>query len=331
MKREKNSNSGFTLVELIIAMAILSFLMTAVVAFMSAGVYSFRKAKADVSVHNGAQAVYNEMTEATMQANDVVILAYKNEGTTLIDFTVPGSDIDPAVKLSTDPCYFVKDDSVKDRFMKTAEYKANPAYTFEYYKDLDPETVLYVKSIITERGMNIDINDCYKVSGLNKYYDGFAIEAGETGDSTMMEINSIKLPGTSEPRKDYNGNVVYDTTDSMRSIYDFDGNKMYYQRKYQYMIKRNDYLNFDISTFLTGSATGDNLKNYLFSDSFSYVKLNDTESITGIIAKVNADAGTIYFDFKFNDKNMTYASYGVSQIRNSYVLKPKGSRVDKSE
>ena len=76
MKRKINSNSGFTLIELIIALAMLAFIMISVSSFLSSGMLSFRKAKADISVHNSAQDTYNQIVDSAIQANDIVICGY---------------------------------------------------------------------------------------------------------------------------------------------------------------------------------------------------------------------------------------------------------------
>lgn len=326
-RKTRNSDSGFTLIELIIAMAILAFLMTAIASFMSAGVFSYKKAKADVSVHNSAQAVYNEVTGVTMQSNKLVILAYINEGTESVDFSVPGDDISATVKLSADPYYIVKDEATMDEFKKTAEYKNNTSYDYKLYSDIDKETELYVLSIISEKGMDIEMDSCIpQVTGSNMYYDAFAKEINPTVSDNYKMIK-VSTDKTGANKSDKYGNPVYDTKDCLRSVFTFDGNNMYYQKKYQFSVLKNDYLNWDESVVTGGTpSAGDSIDNYIYSDSFSYVNMGTT-TISGIIAKADAKAGTVYFSFKFNDKNMTYETEGLTQIRNSYVLKPKSKRL----
>ena len=57
MKNKLKSNSGFTLIELIIAIAILAFLMTAVGSMMSSSVLTNRKAQADITVQDAAPTI----------------------------------------------------------------------------------------------------------------------------------------------------------------------------------------------------------------------------------------------------------------------------------
>ena len=332
---KKNKNSGFTLIELVIAMAMLAFIMTAVISFMASGIFSYKKAKADITVHNNAQNVYNEITDTTMSANSIVMLAYINDapGTTTVDFSYPDTDISADVKLASEPCYIVKDSAAEADFKKTAEYKERPNLQFKYYSDISPETELYIVKIIVECAENLDITECVpKVTGSYDYYDAFATEKASEGEGTQYKTIKPEKKADNSDRTDENGNIVYDTKDTVRKIYTFDGKYMFLKKKYQYMVLKNDYLNWDEASVTGGtpSTTADNMINYRFCESFSYVKLSDTETLTGIVAKVDADNATVYYELKFNDKNMTYDSQALPQIRNSYVLKPKGNKKTQS-
>lgn len=59
-----------------------------------------------------------------------------------------------------------------------------------------------------------------------------------------------------------------------------------------------------------------------FSNSISYVTTDD-ESLSGCVVNLNPDKGSLAVDLYFNDKNMTYTSLGMVNVRNSYVLKAK--------
>ena len=67
-----NKNSGFSLVELIIAIAVLAFLMLAVSSFMGSSVSQTRKEQVDVKLQTQAQETYSLITDTIMQANDIV-------------------------------------------------------------------------------------------------------------------------------------------------------------------------------------------------------------------------------------------------------------------
>jgi len=71
-----NKNSGFSLVELIIAIAVLAFLMLAVSSFMGSSVSQTRKEQVDVKLQTQAQETYSLITDTIMQANDIVMVGY---------------------------------------------------------------------------------------------------------------------------------------------------------------------------------------------------------------------------------------------------------------
>ena len=83
MKKNK-SNNGFTLIELVIAIAMLAFIMTAVSALMGSSILSFRKTRSNISIQNSAQSIYDKMSDDLMQAKRVVIYGY--ECSTDLDF-----------------------------------------------------------------------------------------------------------------------------------------------------------------------------------------------------------------------------------------------------
>ena len=89
--RRKQQNSGFSLIELIIALAVLAFLMLAVSSFMGSSVMQSKKARADVKMQTQSQEVYNLLTDSIMQANDILIVGYTASDDDDIDFAKPAS------------------------------------------------------------------------------------------------------------------------------------------------------------------------------------------------------------------------------------------------
>ncbi len=320
--RKSNSNSGFTLVELIIAMAILAFLMTAVCSLMSTGVFSFRKAKADITVTNTAQNTYNQLTDAIMEANNIVIYGYVNTGTASIDFSVPGSsDIPDGVNLSDSPAYYVRDAAQAEAFKETVEYKAGaPIY---YFSNLTPDTEIYVVEFITESAEDIDISLCKpSATEADKYYNYFSTDPVvqnryDTIERKMINVSDDPDMPVYTDSFDANHNWVYDKKDTVRTIYTFDENEMFLEKKYAYMYLKNDYCN--------DADPDQSMADHLYSSSISYVSPSATVNVTGCIMKVDAAAGAIEIDIKYNDKNMTFESKGFIETRNSYVIVPKGA------
>ncbi|MBR6173951.1 MAG: prepilin-type N-terminal cleavage/methylation domain-containing protein [Eubacterium sp.] len=73
MNRRGRDNRGVTLIELMIAIAILAMLMTAVIMMMSNNSVVYRKTKADINVQTTAQETYAALQDVIMQATDVKI------------------------------------------------------------------------------------------------------------------------------------------------------------------------------------------------------------------------------------------------------------------
>ena len=69
-------NKGFTLVELIVSIAILAFIILAVGGIMYSNNLIYRKEKADITVQGSAQDVYNKINEDIMQAKHIYLEGY---------------------------------------------------------------------------------------------------------------------------------------------------------------------------------------------------------------------------------------------------------------
>ncbi len=84
MNKKKVNNRGITLVELIVALAILAMLMTAVIMMMSNNSVIYRKTKADITVQTSALETFNALQDSIMQAKEIELTGYKvvTSGTT---------------------------------------------------------------------------------------------------------------------------------------------------------------------------------------------------------------------------------------------------------
>ncbi|MBE5945619.1 MAG: type II secretion system protein [Lachnospiraceae bacterium] len=306
MKRKIKSNGGFTLIELIIAMAVLAFLMTAVCAFMGSSVASYKKSKADISVHNSAQETYDQITDSIMQASDIYVLGYISaDGSDVLDFEISDRDAQGSVELK----YFVRDEAQKIALEAMPEYVSG--YPIEYFENVAAGSSIYVKELIIDTAVAIDMN----------YVGGYTPGATEftnnlTGEADIEIVQATsKVGGVDTPVYSDAGNPVYNINDTLRNIYSFDSDNLYYERKYAFMTELNDYYN--------SADADDTLINYTYSSSFSFLNLPDGTTVSGCTIVVDAENGSIGLDLNFSDKNMTYTTLGMVNIRNSYVLKAK--------
>lgn len=318
MKKKTKSNSGFTLIELVIAMAILAFLMTAISSFMGSGVLSFKKAKADITVHNSAQDTYNQLMDSIMQANDIIIYGYTVDLTPhadgspvidAVDFSENGADINAT--LNAGPTYYVRDMAQWNAFKLTTECKDSTA-TPVLFKDIPDGTVLYVKEIITDVSMPFDPTYATPKE-TDKYEDminGGVVEIKKQTHKVKKDDGTYESTGNVISSS---GDAVYTVNDTQRNIFSFDKENMYYEIRYSYMTSLDDY-------YVAGKSKSD----FLYTESLSYVE-DETSGInlTGCLVLVDAKNGAIDIDLLFNDKNMTYTTQGMVKFRNSYVLRAK--------
>lgn len=75
MGKIKKKNQGFSLIELLIAVTILSIVMIMVVQFMSTSSMAYRKQKKNLSVQTKAMATMEQVSDTLMQANYVRIMS----------------------------------------------------------------------------------------------------------------------------------------------------------------------------------------------------------------------------------------------------------------
>ena len=67
-------------------------------------------------------------------------------------------------------------------------------------------------------------------------------------------------------------------------------------------------------------------REHLYNKYFSYNTYESAgvgDAISGCVATINADDGTIGIDFYYHQSNMQYTTNGRVNTRNSYVLKPR--------
>jgi len=73
LKTKLKDDSGFTLVELIVALAIMALLMVGVIGLMSMNSASNKRLKADISVQSAAEDLSQSISDSVMQAQEVEV------------------------------------------------------------------------------------------------------------------------------------------------------------------------------------------------------------------------------------------------------------------
>ncbi|MBR1815748.1 MAG: type II secretion system protein [Lachnospiraceae bacterium] len=292
MNKKIKGNNGFTLIELVIAIAMLAFIMTAVSALMGSSVFSFRKSKANIAVQNTAQTTYDQLTDAIMQSKRVVIYGYIDESaTSKVDFADAKSGSD--VSGTYDAYYFVADEATQTLYGGDGSAKL--------FSDSSVEgKPIYVNKII------IDVSVPYtSITGA----DEVTVPDRLNNDAAVKIERAYVLDdsGNKNYLTDADGNNIYDTNDTVRYTYTFEDETLYREQEYS----------FNVADNYTFASDGKN--NCTYCDSIKYLK-NSDDSIEGCVVTVDSRNGALGLELHFDDKGLFYDVDGMVKIRNSNVL-----------
>jgi len=137
---KKRNNKGVTLVELLVSLTVLSVLMIAVIGFMTVFINIYRNRKRSRSIQQTAQSIYDNMSDAIMQADIIEIKGYTYSGSgekTEVDFTLDNGTIRGG---STEYAVYANTNTTS-----LSEFKCNVSYKGSKYKvtDIWNNTVYY--------------------------------------------------------------------------------------------------------------------------------------------------------------------------------------------
>lgn len=311
MNKKLNNNRGFTLIELIIAIAVLAFLMTAISSLMTSSLITNRKTQADIEVQTTAQETYNKIMDALMQAKSIYILGYTYPGTP--DFSKAGESAGGSPSYFVAGLYDEKTYAVRD---------AVGVLDVDATKD---DNKIAIVNELSLYGISANIGEVKffdELAGQDIYIKKLVVVTAETLD--IYEVPSRSLSGYDEwtctnaitnqmmtVKRFHDG---YSENDTVVNVFTFDKGNLYYEKEYALMTGKND----KVSDW----ADADIVKRNIFSNSMSYVTTDD-EPLSGCVVSLNPDKGSLAVDLYFSDKNMTYTSLGMVNVRNSYVLKAK--------
>ncbi len=276
----KKKNKGFTLVELIVACAVLALLITAVVTMMGHESVILKKNEADISVQNSAQETYNEISDIMMQATKIRIVGY---------VTKDGSDIVFPKKTVGDK-YGATDNLNLLAFTKKGQEKSSDDKNFEdsgvkmpgdseateevYLKTVGDSDSQYKKLYLTR----IEVD--YSVPYDSAFNNGVEVEAGTDKDVCSATII-------------------------------FDANKIYITKTYKYMKL--------LDTTYSTSSSNEERDACLYTSKLNYLK-DGARTISAAIATVDTENQSISLELKFLDNKMTYNVSGITNVKNSYVF-----------
>lgn len=314
MNKKLNNNRGFTLIELIIAIAVLAFLMTAISSLMTSSLISNRRTQADIVVQTTAQETYNKITDALMQAKSIYVLGYTYPDTP--NFSKSGESAGGS------PSYFVA--GVYDE--KT--YAVRDAVTGEIKVDAtrDANKTAIVNEL-NRYGITADVGEVkffHELAGQDIYIKKLVVVTAETLDITQVPSATADGADKWNCQNAITGQLItvkrapsgtgFSENDTVVNVFTFDEGNLYYEKQHALMTGKND--------IVSDWTDSDVVRRNIFSNSLSYVTTDD-EPLSGCVVNINPDKGSLAVDLYFSDKNMTYTSLGMVNVRNSYVLKAK--------
>ncbi len=281
MVLNKKKNKGFTLVELIVACAVLALLITAVVTMMGHESVILKKNEADISVQNTAQETYNEISDIIMQATSIKITGCFSETPITFDKKKPGKALyDMSIAWWT---YAKKSEAIgvelnfEDNGTKIVGSEGTGSGVFLKKttvsgSDSSSEyATFYVKQISVK----------YSVP----YDSSYAAEGASVPTGTDKDTCTA--------------NII------------FEGNKVYITKTYNYMTKLN-------STFDTTSTEAQK-EACLYSTKLNYVEIA-TSYVSAAMATIDVENQSISLELQFADNGMTYNVNGITNIKNSNVF-----------
>lgn len=339
MKRLRN-DKGISLIELVVALAILSMLMIAVMALMNNNTIIFRKAKSDLKVQSQAQEAYNRISDVIMQAKNIYVEGYTADSE--IDFksikpgTTPVNKAGTPVTLTPVTAYSYYDGinmATEETNLLSKQVVAGTTNPEKIYlkKLVVVSTVALDKSIVDYTGPH-DIG----TTG-SKYYtvSGQGMTDAATNKITIGSVDieqqdkAVNITsGVPNLVIDYNlsndHNVLVGDTDRCIYTFYFDDGNIYMTTEYLYMFQLNSVKvnsdNPDDWTTGAGRITEAQKESLKIAEGLNFGSAGSTKA-EGVVAAFDGNKNAVLLTLYFNDNNMTFTVDDLVSCQNSFVVK----------
>ncbi len=313
---KNTKNKGFSFVELIIVVAILSIVMIMVSQFMMSTVNTYTRTNADNKVQANAQETYDKIANHIMMAQAVKISTTSIKTETITEERKISTGAILSNTISSGSSYVGNFEMVKD-IDETCKYKDEELY-------IDNSTSLLKYKTATSNGYLFSLNSKSIVPFKGVNYATVNMNSATDTMKTVIKKATIDANAL---------NILYED------------NERYYVAKYCFVgptgVGKQDgklYLKIEPTTLLLADEyAGNDVQQleYKKKKLLAVGKINTTDVIKDeyllcsgvekftLITEGNNNA--IGINIEFVNKNMTYKSKGMISIRNSNVL----SRPDK--
>ena len=311
MLKNLHNNKGFTFVELVVSIAILALIATAIVGVMSSNSLVFRKSKADLDVQVDAMDSLNQLENDIMQAkyiyiddgtkkytceSDINFLVTKSSnaiagatGLTGINYTSTEDLLSSFVNLSASDL-----DNIYKKFKLSSDATGNRNKFDSYYNKI--RYMSFQDRIIYGAYIDSGIGD-----GTNTSFQSLD-KADNLNISTIKLVYPVKLatPVTKNYTLDDGSSasekIIYE---ACVVTYTVVGNKLHIKKQYY-----DDSLTFD--------TTRETESDY-------------TDILTGnLVGNIDSKSNSIRLKQSFDKNTRKYNSERTVVIRNSYVLRDQG-------
>ena len=339
MKRLRN-DKGISLIELVVALAILSMLMVAVMALMNNNTIIFRKAKSDLKIQSQAQEAYNRISDVIMQAKNIYVEGYTADSE--IDFksikpgTAPVNNAGNPVTLTPVTAYSYYDGinmATEESSLLSKQVVAGTTNPEKIYlnKLVVVSTVALDKSIVDYTGPH-DIG----TTG-SKYYTvtGQGMTDAATNKITIGSVDveqqdkavniTTGVPNlVTDPNLSKDHNVLVGDTDRCIYTFYFDDGNIYMTTEYLYMFELNSVKvnsdNPDDWTTGSGAITEAQKESLKIAEGLNFASAGSTKA-RGVVAAFDGTKNAVQLTLYFNDNNMTFTVDDLVSCQNSFVVK----------
>lgn len=319
--KDLHKNKGFTLVELIVSIAILAFIMIAIIGMMYSNNVIFRKTKSDINLQNIAQDTYSKISSDVMQAKNICLEGYV-PGNIDNKIVFSPTDIGGSTAISVSRGQYLKQSDINLKKDK------NPTEAYITYMNTvsqyDVDTMISKKNTVSSHAIdsyyyNIRYMDSTEKGAYANFFVKCDAVVGNPSSFAPYESLKVSQPTGSDPKyklydiylkrmiisysvpvdNKYCSTATTEEFDNLIVIYEFNKNEMTVTSQYTYMDKLN------------GSQ--------IYTDKLNYVN-DGTNDITGVVARVDSENNALGFTMYFAKESMNYTLEGVVGIRNSFVL-----------
>lgn len=302
---KKKYNQGFSLVELVLAVAILGIIMLAIASFMSTTTTTYTRTKNDTELQRTGQEVFDMISDKIMQASYIRIgrdgKEYVIEGTnqsvlaTCDTCSGTGRVVNLGTTLDCSACYGT------GKTTKLAEEDGTPV------AEAGNSYPLYSFAALSE-------DNTKNIEYISIYYEGYVDFAGEEGYGKIIDT------------------YYFDSTEHAIYLYRYaEGVRASSKDS---VTPEGTYANNPITN--TGTADKQQLADTFFdgtNDGIIKIKelgsLTDKEehlvckNVTSMHGYAVPEENAIYLQIDLDKSGMTNVAMGMITIRNSYVLQPR--------